>query len=111
SMLFINEIDNMGSDCLSASNTLNARLEANAHHVQYAIGAEDDFEGIIDVVTMQAHFYTDDLGTKSESKEIPEEYKANSAELRNSLIEAIADYDEDIMMKFLEGEEVENDEL
>src|SRR5699024_10996908 len=79
--------------------------------VQYAIGAEDDFEGIIDLVTMQAHFYTDDLGTKSESKEIPEEYKAKSAELRNSLIEAIADYDVDNMMKFLEGEEVENDEL
>ncbi|HLR54903.1 MAG TPA: elongation factor G [Pseudogracilibacillus sp.] len=110
-IVFINKMDKMGADFLYSSNTLNERLGANAHPVQYAIGAEDDFEGIIDLVTMQAHFYTDDLGTKSESKEIPEEYKAKSAELRNSLIEAIADYDEDIMMKFLEGEEVENDEL
>src|SRR5699024_1216722 len=110
-IVFINKMDKMGADFLYSSNTLNERLGANAHPVQYAIGAEDDFEGIIDLVTMEAHFYLDDLGTKSESTEIPDEYKAKSEELRSSLVEAVADYDEDIMMKFLEGEEVENDEL
>lgn len=110
-IVFINKMDKMGADFLYSSNTLNERLGANAHPVQYAIGAEDDFEGIIDLVTMEAHFYLDDLGTKSESAEIPDEYKNKSEELRNSLVEAVADYDEDIMMKFLEGEEVENDEL
>src|SRR5699024_1477303 len=94
-----------------ATGTLKERLGANAHPVQLPIGAEDEFDGIIDLIGMVAHFYTDDLGTVDEAREIPEEYKAKAEELRSELIESIADYDEDIMMKFLEGEEIAEAEL
>ena len=104
-------MDKIGADFLYATNTLKDRLGANAHPVQFPIGAEDEFDGIIDLVNMEAHYYLDDLGTKDEAKEIPEEYKEQAEELRTGLIEAVADYDEDIMMKFLEGEEISVDEL
>ncbi len=110
-VVFINKMDKTGADFLYATNTLKDRLGANAHPVQFPIGAEDQFEGIIDLVEMEAHYYLDDLGTKDEAKEIPEELREQAEELRGSLIEAIADYDEDIMMKFLEGEEVTVEEL
>src|SRR5699024_8402864 len=74
-------------------------------------GAEEDFNGIIDLVTMKAQFYLDDMGTLDEPKEIPEDYKEQAEEYRANLIEGIADHDEDIMMKFLEGEDVEEAEL
>src|SRR5699024_885987 len=83
----------------------------NAHPVQLPIGAEDEFEGIIDLINMEAHFYLDDLGTKAETGEIPPEYKDKAEELHASLIEAVADFDEDIMMKYLEGEEISADEI
>src|SRR5699024_10355028 len=106
-VVFINKMDKTGADFLYATSTLSDRLGANAHPVQFPIGAEDEFEGIIDLVKMEAHFYEDDLGTKTEAKEIPEEYQDKANELRGGLIEAIADYDEEIMMKYLEGEEIE----
>src|SRR5690625_2901074 len=110
-IVFINKMDKIGADFLYATNTLKDRLGANAHPVQFPIGAEDNFEGIIDLIEMQAHFYLDDLGTMDEAKEIPDEYKDKAEELRASLIEAVADYDEEIMMKYLEGEEVTVEEL
>src|SRR5699024_11392217 len=69
------------------------------------------FDGIIDLINMKDHFYQDDLGTKDETKEITEEYMEKTQELHTSLIEAVADHDEDLMMKYLEGEEVTADEL
>src|SRR5699024_4457393 len=72
---------------------------------------EDEFDGIIDLINMKAHFYQDDLGPKAETKEIPEEYMEKAQELHTSLIEAVADPDEDLMMKYLEGEEETADEL
>ncbi|WP_284141011.1 MULTISPECIES: elongation factor G [unclassified Virgibacillus] len=110
-IVFINKMDKIGADFLYSTGTLKDRLGANAHPVQLPIGAEDQFEGIIDLINMEAHFYTDDLGTKDESREIPAEYKEKAEELRASLVEAVSELDEELMMKFLEGEEISNEEL
>ncbi|MGP4109061.1 elongation factor G [Virgibacillus sp. L01] len=110
-VVFINKMDKVGADFLYSTNTLKERLGANAHPVQLPIGAEDDFEGIIDLITMEAYYYLDDLGTRAESREIPAEYKEKAEELRASLVEAVSELDEELMMKYLEGEEVSNEEL
>ncbi|MBO1005178.1 elongation factor G [Pseudogracilibacillus auburnensis] len=110
-IVFINKMDKIGADFLYATNTLKDRLGANAHPVQFPIGAEDEFDGIIDLIEMKAHFYLDDLGTTEEARDIPDEYKEKAEELRGGLIEAVADFDEEIMMKYLEGEDVSNEEL
>src|SRR5690625_5005572 len=110
-VVLINKMDKIGADFLYATGTLKDRLGAHALPVQYPIGAEDNFEGIIDLINMEAHYYLDDLGTTSEPREIPEEYKAKAEELRGELIEGVADFDEDIMMKYLEGEEITVEEL
>lgn len=110
-IVFINKMDKIGADFLYATKTLKERLGANAHPVQLPIGAEDNFEGIIDLISMHAFFYEDDLGTHAEEREIPDEYKEKAEELRNNLVEAISELDEDLMMKYLEGEEITNDEL
>jgi elongation factor G len=110
-IVFINKMDKVGADFLYATGTLKERLGANAHPVQLPIGAEDEFEGIIDLISMHAFFYEDDLGTHAEEREIPNEYKEKAEELRNNLVEAVSELDEDLMMKYLEGEEITNDEL
>src|SRR5699024_11626948 len=79
------KMDKIGADFLYATSTLTDRLGANAHPVQLPIGAEDEFDGIIDLINMKAHFYQDDLGTKDETKEIPEEYMEKAQELHTSL--------------------------
>src|SRR5690625_1159542 len=109
--VLINKMDKIGADFLYATNTLRDRLGANAHPVQLPIGAEDNFEGIIDLIHMHAIYYVDEIGTMDEPKEIPDEYKEQAEELRSELIEAVADYDEDIMMAYLEGEEIDVDSL
>ncbi|GAB3069524.1 elongation factor G [Virgibacillus ainsalahensis] len=110
-IVFINKMDKVGADFEYATSTLTDRLGANAHPVQLPIGAEDQFEGIIDLITMEAFYYEDDLGTRASAREIPAEYKEKADELRASLVEAVSELDEDLMMKFLEGEEVSNEEL
>ncbi|MPQ27169.1 elongation factor G [Bacillus paralicheniformis] len=110
-VVFVNKMDKIGADFLYSVSTLRDRLQANAHAIQLPIGAEDNFEGIIDLVENVAYFYEDDLGTRSEAKEIPEEYKEQAEELRNSLIEAVCELDEELMDKYLEGEEITIDEL
>ena len=109
--VFINKMDKIGADFLYATNTLRERLGANAHPVQLPIGAEDNFEGIIDLINMEAHYYLDDLGKTDESREIPEEYKEKAEELRAELVESVSELDEDLMMRYLEGEEISNEEL
>src|SRR5690625_3396861 len=84
-IVFINKMDKVGADFLYATGTLRERLGANAHPVQYPIGAEDEFEGIIDLVTMKAHYYLDDLGTEAEVRDIPDDYLEQAEELRNEL--------------------------
>ncbi|GEQ37414.1 MAG: elongation factor G [Tetragenococcus halophilus] len=110
-IVFCNKMDKVGADFLYSVQSLHDRLEANAQPIQLPIGAEDNFEGIIDLVKMKAEFYKDDLGTTFEETEIPDEYKETAQEWHNNLVESIADFDEDIMMKYLEGEEITPEEL
>ncbi|MCT1904928.1 elongation factor G [Oceanobacillus sojae] len=110
-IVFINKMDKTGADFLYSTNTLKERLGANAHPIQMPIGAEDEFSGIIDLVKMEAHIYLDDLGQTDETTEIPAELKDEAEELRANLVEAVAETDEDLMMKYLEGEEISNEEL
>lgn len=110
-IVFINKMDKMGADFLYSVGTLHDRLQANAHPIQLPIGAEDQFNGIIDLITMKATMYPNDLGTDMEEIEIPEEYKAQAQEYREKLVEAVAELDEDLMDKYLNGEEITNEEL
>ncbi|MFC4405014.1 elongation factor G [Gracilibacillus xinjiangensis] len=110
-IVFVNKMDKTGADFLYSVGTLGDRLGANAHPVQLPIGAEDEFEGIIDLITMEAYFYLDDLGTRAEAKEIPDEYKEQAEEYRTKLVEGVAELDEDLMERYLEGEEISNEEL
>ncbi|MGA9286873.1 MAG: elongation factor G [Anaerobacillus sp.] len=110
-IVFINKMDKLGADFIYSTGTLSDRLQANAHPVQLPIGAEDEFEGIIDLITMEAFYYLDDLGSRTESREIPAEYKEQAEEYRTKLIEAVAELEEDLMMKYLEGEELTVEEI
>ncbi|MGP4042229.1 elongation factor G [Gracilibacillus sp. D59] len=110
-IVFVNKMDKVGADFLYSVGTLGDRLGANAHPVQLPIGAEDEFEGIIDLISMEAYYYLDDLGTRAEAKPIPDEYKEQAEEYRTNLVEAVAELDEDLMERYLEGEEFSNDEL
>ena len=110
-VVFCNKMDKLGADFLYSVSTLHDRLQANAHPIQLPIGAEDDFTGIIDLIKMKAEIYTNDLGTDIEETDIPEEYMEQAQEWREKLIEAVADTDEDLMMKFLDGEEITEEEL
>ncbi|GER67263.1 elongation factor G [Weizmannia acidilactici] len=110
-IVFVNKMDKIGADFLFSVSSLHERLQANAHAVQLPIGAEDSFEGIIDLIEMKATFYGDDLGTKIEVREIPEEYREQAEEYREKLIEAVAEINEDIMEKYLGGEEISKEEL
>lgn len=110
-IVFVNKMDKIGANFLYSVDTLHDRLQANAHAIQLPIGAEDQFNGIIDLVEMKAVFYANDLGTEITDGEIPDEYKDQAEEYRNKLIEAVAELDEDLMMKYLEGEEITVEEL
>ncbi|TQR17241.1 elongation factor G [Psychrobacillus soli] len=110
-IVFVNKMDKTGADFLYSVGTLHDRLQANAHPIQLPIGAEDQFNGIIDLVTMKATLYGNDLGTDIQEVEIPEEYKAQAEEYREKLVEAVAELDEDLMEKYLGGEEITNEEL
>ncbi|MBO0470211.1 elongation factor G [Enterococcus sp. DIV0242_7C1] len=110
-VVFCNKMDKIGADFLYSVNSLHDRLQANAHPIQLPIGSEDSFTGIIDLITMKAEIYTNDLGTDIQETEIPEEYMDQAVEWREKLVEAVAETDEDLMMKYLEGEEITIDEL
>ncbi|MFC4772699.1 elongation factor G [Enterococcus hermanniensis] len=110
-IVFCNKMDKIGADFLYSVSTLHDRLQANAHPIQLPVGAEDDFTGIIDLVKMKAEIYTNDLGTEIQETEIPADYQELAEEWREKLVEAVADTDEDLMMKFLEGEEITDEEL
>ncbi|MBU7594029.1 elongation factor G [Metabacillus halosaccharovorans] len=110
-VVFVNKMDKIGADFLYSVKTLHERLQANAHPIQLPIGAEDQFAGIIDLVEMNATFYGNDLGTDIQVGEIPEEYQDQANEYRESLVEAVAELDEELMEKYLGGEEITNEEL
>ncbi|MER2094465.1 MAG: elongation factor G [Aerococcus urinaeequi] len=110
-IVFVNKMDKLGADFLYSVNTIHERLQANAQPIQLPIGSEDDFEGIIDLVEMNAEVYTSDDGREYEEREIPEEYRELAEKWHTNLIESIADVNEDIMEKYLEGEEISKEEL
>ncbi|WP_102264853.1 elongation factor G [Mesobacillus jeotgali] len=105
-VVFVNKMDKLGADFLYSVSTIHDRLQANAHPIQLPIGAEDEFEAIIDLVEMRAIFYGNDLGTEITVGEIPEEYMAQAEEYREKLVEAVAELDEELMEKYLGGEEL-----
>lgn len=108
---FVNKMDIVGADFISVIEQMKKRLGANAVAVQYPIGAEDTFEGIIDLFEMKAYYNVDALGRELEQREIPEAYLAVAQERRDMMVEAIAELDEDLTMKYLEGEEISVEEL
>ncbi|MGC3942165.1 elongation factor G [Streptococcus koreensis] len=110
-IVFANKMDKIGADFLYSVSTLHDRLQANAHPIQLPIGSEDDFRGIIDLIKMKAEIYTNDLGTDILEEDIPAEYLEQAQEYREKLVEAVAETDEELMMKYLEGEEITNEEL
>ena len=110
-IVFANKMDKIGADFLYSVSTLHDRLQANAHPIQLPIGSEDSFRGIIDLVRMKAEIYTNDLGTDILEEDIPAEYVDQANEYREKLIEAVAETDEELMMKYLEGEEITEAEL
>ncbi|KMY48211.1 elongation factor G [Peribacillus loiseleuriae] len=110
-IVFVNKMDKTGADFLYSVGTLHDRLQANAHAIQIPVGAEDHFTAIIDLVEMKATFYGNDQGTDISEGEIPEEHLELAQEHREKLIEAVAELDEDLMEKYLGGEEISVAEL
>ncbi|WP_103110194.1 elongation factor G [Brevibacillus reuszeri] len=108
---YINKMDIIGANFDMCLEQIRTRLGANPVAVQYPIGAEDQFKGMVDLIEMKAIIYTDDLGKTSDAVEIPADLKDKCDELRLALVEAAAEQDEELMMKYLEGEELTNDEI
>src|ERR671914_548796 len=108
---FVNKMDRIGADFYKAVDTMVDRLGANAVPVQLPIGAESEFQGIVDLVEMKATIYLDDLGAEWEETEIPEGLRARAEEYRERLMDAVSDQDEELMMLYLEGEEIDPDQI
>lgn len=108
-MIYVNKMDIMGADFYHVLDMVHDRLKCNAVPIQLPIGAEADFRGIIDLVEMNARVYYDDLGNDMRTEEIPEDMRDLAEEYRVKMLEAISDFDDEIMMLYLEGEEVPQD--
>ena len=108
---YINKMDIMGADFFNAIKMMRERLNANAVPIQLPIGKEDSFIGIIDLIRNEAIIYKDDLGTVMEDEPIPADMMDMAQEYRNKLLEAVAEQDDEIMIKYLEGEEISQEEL
>ena len=105
-MIYINKMDIMGANFYNVVDMVHDRLRCNAVPIQLPIGAEADFRGIIDLIDMKADVYYDDLGKDMRVEEIPEDMRAEAEEYRTQLLEAVADFDDEIMEMYLEGEEI-----
>ena len=110
-MAFINKMDIVGADFLRVVEMMKDRLKANAIPIQLPIGKENDFVGIIDLITMKADIYKDDLGKELEVTDVPANMKDMVDEYRLQLMEAVAESDEELLMKYLEGEELSEAEI
>lgn len=108
---YINKMDITGADYIRVVNMMEDRLKTNPVPIQLPIGKEDSFKGIVDLVTLKAYIYTDDLGTTAAETEIPEDMVDMVNEYRDKLLEAVAETDEELMMKYLEGEEFTVEEI
>ena len=110
-MIFVNKMDIMGADFYRVVEMVKDRLKANAVPIQLPIGKEETFVGIIDLIKMEAEIYKDELGREYEKAEIPEELAEVAEEWREKLVESVSELDDDLMMKFLEGEEITEKEI
>ena len=110
-MVYVNKMDITGANFMLCVDQLKNRLKANAVPIQLPIGAEDNFQGIVDLIKMRAFIHKDDLGKEIEETDIPEDMKAMAEEYRAAMIEAACDQDEELMMKYLEGEELTEAEI
>ncbi len=110
-LIYVNKMDIMGADFYKVIEMVKERLKANAVAIQLPIGAEDDFCGIVDLVDMEATIYDDDLGRESHKEPIPENMRELAKEYRTALIEAVSDFDDEILEMYLEGEKVPRDKL
>jgi elongation factor G len=108
---FINKMDRIGADFFRGVEMIRTRLGANPVPIQLPIGAEDKFQGVIDLITQKAIVYTDDLGTQSATEDIPADLAELVSDYRTRMIEAVAEFDEGMMMKYLEGEELTEQEI
>ncbi len=110
-MCYVNKMDTTGADFFSCVEQMRDRLKANAIPVQIPIGAEDQFKGIVDLIKMRAFIHKDDLGKEIEETDVPEELKAKAEEFRAQMVEAAAEQDDELMMKYLDGGELTPDEI
>ena len=110
-MIYVNKMDIMGADFFRVLQMVHDRLKCNAVPIQLPIGSEETFRGIVDLVEMNARIYYDDLGKDMRTEEIPEEMRDLAEEYRNKLLEAVSDFDDEIMELYLEGEEVPADKI
>lgn len=110
-MIFVNKMDILGADFYMSVNSVRERLRANAVPIQLPIGKEDDYQGHIDLIKNEAVIFDKELGVNFEEVEIPADLKEQAEEYRASMIEAIAETDEELMMKYLEGEEITEEEM
>ncbi|NBJ16594.1 MAG: elongation factor G [Dehalobacter sp. 4CP] len=108
---YINKMDRVGADFFRGVSMIVDRLGSNPVPIQLPIGTEDKFSGIVDLVTMKATVYTDDLGTASDVSEIPEDMVSLAMEYREKLLEAVSDVDEELMLKYLEGGDITEQEI
>ena len=110
-MVYVNKMDITGANFMLCVDQLKNRLKANAVPIQLPIGAEDNFQGIVDLIKMRAFIHKDDLGKVVEETDIPDDMKELAKEYREKMVEAVAEQDEELMMKYLEGEELTNEEI
>ena len=110
-MVYVNKMDTMGADFFRCVQMMHDRLHANGVPIQLPVGQEDTFRGIIDLIDMNADIYYDDMGNDVRVEEIPEELKEQAQEYHDKLIEAVAETDEELMMKYLDGEELTKGEI
>ena len=110
-MAYVNKMDILGADFYRVVDMMKTRLGAHPVPIQLPIGYEDTFKGIVDLIDMKAIIYTDDLGKTSEETDIPEDLKENAELYRQNLLDAVAESDDELMMKYLEGEELTKEEI
>ena len=110
-MIYVNKMDATGADFFRCVNTVRDRLGSNAVAIQIPIGNEDTFKGMVDLITMKANVFYDDLGKDIRIEEIPADLADQAEEYRGIMLEAIAETDEELMMKYLEGEEITEEEI
>jgi len=110
-MAFINKMDRLGADFFASLASIHERLTKHAYPIQIPIGAESNFQGIIDLLKQKAYFYKDDVGKEIEEKEIPDDLKSQAEEYRHKLIEAIIENNDQLMNQYLEGKEISLEEL